>query len=33
VASLADPMTGAVPNGVSVTNSWAVFNLGYRWGQ
>jgi hypothetical protein len=29
----ADPYTGSTPNGVSVTNTWSYFQLGYRWGQ
>jgi hypothetical protein len=31
-ASLADPATGATPEGVSVTTSTTMFNFGYRWG-
>ncbi len=32
-ASQPDPSTGTTPNNVSVTNSFYMFSLGYRWGQ
>ncbi len=32
-SNLADPYTGQTPAGVTVTNTWTYFNLGYRWGQ
>ena len=31
--NLTDPYTGLTPSGVSITNTWTYFNLGYRWGQ
>ena len=31
-ASPADPLTGTAPTGVSVTNSFTFFKLGYTWG-
>lgn len=32
-ASLADPVTGQQPEGVSVTNSTTIFHFGYTWGK
>ena len=32
-SNLSDPYTGLTPTGVTVTNTWTYFNLGYRWGQ
>jgi hypothetical protein len=31
-ASLADPLTGVAPSGVSVTNTFSLIQLGYTWG-
>lgn len=31
-ATVADPETGATPNGVSVTNSLLIFYFGFKWG-
>lgn len=31
-ASVADPVTGLVPHGVSVTNSFTIMQFGYTWG-
>lgn len=31
-ASTADPVTGSIPNGVSVTTGITMFTFGYRWG-
>jgi hypothetical protein len=31
-ASLVDPATGSIPKNVSVTDSFYIFSLGYRWG-
>lgn len=31
-ASLADPLTGIAPSGVSVTNTFSLIQLGYTWG-
>ena len=31
-AALVDPSTGSTPSNVSVTNSFYMFSLGYRWG-
>ncbi|HVK60893.1 MAG TPA: hypothetical protein VM432_05055 [Bdellovibrionales bacterium] len=31
-ATLADPVTGVAPSGVSVTNSFTMIQLGYTWG-
>lgn len=32
-ASVADPATGQTPTNVGVTDTYYLFNLGYRWGQ
>jgi len=32
-ANMTDPDTGTTPSNVSVTNTWSLFQLGYRWGQ
>lgn len=31
-ATIADPLTGTVPSGVAVTNSFTIFQFGYTWG-
>jgi hypothetical protein len=31
-ARLADPVTGSIPKNVSVTDTFYIFSLGYRWG-
>ncbi len=32
-ADTTDPTTGSKPSGVSVSNTFVIFSLGYRWGQ